>query len=184
MIVWNQTIRIFHFLLIISIVSAFLTEDFEKIHEVIGFFVLFLILFRLFYGIFTKNRFAKLSEFFHSPKAIFRFSKSVLTFKEERHLGHNPLAGIVMFSIFTLLFVIIFSGSLGFAMKEEEGIMTLFVEANFQIGKTLLYIHHISTNLLLALIGLHLTGVLVSSILTKENLAKSIFFDGKKRDEK
>jgi cytochrome b len=182
MVVWNKTIRTFHSLLILSILVAFLTEDFEVVHEVVGFFILLLILFRLTYGIFTKNRFAKISEFFHSPKNIFSFIKSVLTFKEKRYLGHNPLGGFVMFLMLILIVVIIFSGSLGFAMKEEEGIMALFVGANFQIGKALLDIHHISTNFLLVLIAFHLIGVAVSSILTRENLAKSIFFDGKKRE--
>lgn len=180
-IVWTRPIRIFHLSLVILVISLFLTEDFELIHEIAGFGVLFLILFRIIYGLNTENEHEQLSGFFHSPKDIISFFMSVITFKEKRYLGHNPLAGIVMIALIIFMLVSVFTGSVGFAMKEEEGFLSFIIDSNFELGKTLLNIHQGASNIILTLIGFHLMGVLVSSILTKENLAKTIFKDGKKR---
>jgi cytochrome b len=184
MLIWNKFIRFFHLFLVLGILIAYLSEDFETLHEIVGYFVLIILVVRINYGFITKDKFAKLSGFFHSPKKIFSFIKSVLTFKEERYLGHNPLAGLVMFSIFLTIFVSVFSGIFGFAMKEEEGFASGFITPNFEFGEKLLELHEVSTDILLILIILHLIGVIISSILTKENLAKSIFIHGKKRKEK
>jgi cytochrome b len=179
--VWSRTIRLFHIFFVISITVLFFSEDFEELHEIVGYIALFLVLFRFWHGFSTKNQYAKNSEFFHSPKKIFSFLKSVMIFKEERYLGHNPMAGLVMFLILITTIISAISGAVGFAMKEEEGFAVALIEPNFELGKEILAVHTYSTDFLLVLIGLHLMGVLVSSVMTKENLAKSIFIDGKKR---
>jgi len=179
--VWSSPIRSFHILLILSILTLFLTEDFKKIHEITGLFVLFLIIFRITYGIITKNRYEKISTFFYGLSDIYKFIISILKQKEIRYLGHNPLAGIVMILMFLILIMMTISGVIGFAMKEEEGFFAFLITNNFELGKEILHIHHFLSNLLLALIGFHLIGVAVSSFLTKENLAKSIFITGLKR---
>jgi cytochrome b len=180
--VWSKNIRLFHSILIVLIVSAFITEDFEEVHEVIGYSIFLLLLYRLFYGVATTNKYEKISGFFHSPKAIMSFIKSIVKLEEERHLGHNPVAGIVMFLMIVIILVISLTGAFGFAMKDGEGILSLLISSNFQLGELLLDIHEVLTKIVLLFIGLHLSGVVVSSILTKENLLRSIFKDGKKRD--
>jgi cytochrome b len=181
--VWSWKIRLFHLLLVVSVATAFLTEDFEKIHEIVGYTTFLLVLWRVFYGFYTEDRYAKISQFFHKPSKIVSFFKSVLARKEERYLGHNPLAGAVMFTILITLLLSAISGASGFAMKEEEGFLSLWIGADFQLGELLLELHEISSNFILLLIAIHLSGVVVSSLLTRENLAKSIFTDGKKREE-
>jgi len=180
--VWTLPIRIFHFLLVISVITLFLTDDFKRIHEIAGFSVLFLIIFRLIYGLTTKNKYEKLSGFFHPIYDNFSFLISVFQMKEKRYLGHNPVASIVMILIFIISIMLVFSGAVGFAMKEEEGVFSFFILHNFELGKNILHLHHILSNILLTLVGFHLIGVLVSSFLTKENLAKTIFKNGLKRN--
>ncbi len=182
--VWSKPIRIFHSLLIMLIITAFLTEDFKKIHEVVGYMILSLIIFRIIYGLITKNIYEKLSSFFFSPKEILLFIKSVLQLNEKRYLGHNPLAGLVMIGIILTIIGMAISGGVGFAMKEEEGFLAMLVTPNFELGKTLLNLHELLSHILLILIGSHLMGVLVSSILTKENYLRAIFRDGKKKEER
>jgi cytochrome b len=179
--VWSLKTRVFHTLIVFSVFVAFLTEDFEKIHQIAGYTILFLLIFRIYYSFRNGNKFEKLSQFFHSPKAISSFLFSVLKLKEERYLGHNPLAGIVMFSILIVLLLSFVSGSLGWALKDGEGLLSLFISIDFKVGEELLNIHENLTDLLLILVGFHLIGVVVSSILTGENLARVIFKDGLKR---
>jgi cytochrome b len=170
-------------LLFISVTTAFLTEDFELLHEITGYLAIFLVIIRLIYGIFTKNRYAKLSEFFHSSDEVFNFIISIFKFKEKRYLGHNPLAGLTMFFMLFMILASGISGILGYSMKEEEGFASQFITANFELGEKMLHMHEVTSNVLLFLIIFHLIGVLVSSILTSENLAKIIFFTGKKRED-
>ena len=181
--VWSKKVRIFHSLLILSIVVAFVLEDKKEIHEIAGYTALLLVLFRIFYGFVTKNRYEKLSSLFFPPSEIWAFVKSVMKLAEKRYLGHNPLAGLVMFAMLVTIATMAITGGVGYAMKEEEGILALFVTPNFELGKEVLDIHEILSKILLGLIGMHLMGVVVSSILTKENYIRAIFGDGKKKEE-
>ncbi len=182
--VWSKKVRIFHSLLILSIVVAFVLEDKKEIHEIAGYTALLLVLFRIFYGLIAKNRYERLSSLFFPPSEIWAFVKSVMKFAEKRYLGHNPLAGLVMFAMLVTIATMAITGGVGYAMKEEEGILVLFVTPNFELGKEILGIHKILSQILLGLIGMHLMGVIVSSIQTKENYIRAIFGDGKKKEEK
>ncbi len=71
--VWNLPTRISHSLLIFFVIVAFLTEDFERIHESAGFIILAIVMFRISYGLKTKNEYEKLSSYFYSPSKIIRF---------------------------------------------------------------------------------------------------------------
>jgi cytochrome b len=182
-LVWSSKSRFFHSMLVVSVILAFLTEEFTMAHQFIGYTIFLLLIFRLYYGFTSINRFERLSELFHSPKDIFTFLLSVLKFKEKRYIGHNPMAGLVMFLMLITLFSLTVTGGVGLALKESEGLLSLFLSSNFKIGDIILEIHEGLTKLLLILLFFHLSGVVVSSILTKENLAKSIFVDGLKRRE-
>ncbi len=179
--IWSLPTRISHSLLVFFVAVAFLTEDFELIHEFAGFVILAVVIFRLYYGFTSKNSYEKISSFFYAPNKIFSFIKSVLIFKEEKYLGHNPLAGIVMLLIFLILILMAISGSVGYAMKEGEGVLSFLINMNSKLGDSLLDLHDILSKFLLVLIGFHLIGAIVSSILTRENLIKSIFINGLKK---
>lgn len=182
--IWSTPIRIFHSLLLISVVTAFLSEDFEELHEIVGYTIFILVVLRLIYGFISNNKYERLSHFFYSPKEMVEFAKSVLSLNEKRYLGHNPLAGVVMFTILITLIASAITGAFGFAMKEEEGFLSAFIEVNFKLGELLLNIHELLSDLLIVLVVFHLIGVAVSTILTGENYIRAIFKDGMKKDTK
>jgi cytochrome b len=86
-----------------------------------------------------------------------------------------------MISIFAILILMVISGSIGFAMKEGEGLLSEYIAMNSKLGDNILDLHEILSKILLILVGFHLIGAIFSSILTRENLIKSIFIDGLKK---
>ncbi len=66
-------------------------------------------------------------------------------------------------------------------MKEGEGLLSEYIAMNSKLGDNILDLHEILSKILLILVGFHLIGAIFSSILTRENLIKSIFIDGLKK---
>ena len=179
---WSKNIVAFHSLLIATVTALYLTsEDFMLAHEILGYFIALLLIYRIFYSFKTTNVHEKLSSWFHHPKELIYFFKNFFTHKEDER--HNPASSLMMLVLITLLLSHIITGSFGFAYKEEEGLLSYVIELDFSIGKILLDVHEILSNILLICIAMHIMGSIVSSIISKQNLIKSIFTFTKKYEK-
>jgi cytochrome b len=157
-LVWDIPTRIFHWILVLSFSGAFLTGDSERwrdIHVLFGYTVLGLIAFRLIWG-FIGSRYVRFAEFVCHPAIVTHYFFRLLKGDAEHPIGHNPLGAV---AILLLLLLGITSGISGWAIYEEIG------------GDDWLeQLHEYSSNVMLAMVLVHITGVLVSSYLQKENL--------------
>lgn len=176
--VWDLLIRIFHWSLAISFVVAFVTEDdFLYLHSFAGYCILGLLAFRLCWGV-IGTRHARFSDFVTGPAAIKRYLKSLLTRHPEPHLGHNPAGGAVIVIMLALLALTAFTGMATLATEGLGPLADTFV-AGFS-EDWLEEIHEQLANLMLLLVIVHLGGVLVSSLLHRENLVRAMI-NGRKR---
>jgi cytochrome b len=160
-LVWDLPTRWFHWLLALSFAGAWLTGDSElyrDIHLMLGYTLLGLIAFRLLWG-FVGTRYARFADFAYSPAAVVRYAKSLLSRQPEHYLGHNP-AGAV--AIFLLLALGIASGVSGWLAYNEIG------------GEWLEEGHELFSNLMLAVVGVHIAGVIMSSWFHRENLTRAM----------
>jgi cytochrome b len=160
-LVWDLPTRWFHWLLALSFAGAWLTGDSERyrdIHVMLGYTLLGLIAFRLVWG-FVGTRYARFADFAYSPGSVVHYVKSLVARKPEHYLGHNP-AGAV--AIFLLLALGIASGVSGWLTYNEIG------------GEWLEEAHELFANVMLAVVGVHIVGVIVSSWLHRENLARAM----------
>jgi len=160
-LVWDIPTRLFHWLLAGSFAGAYLTSESERlaaIHVGCGYALLGLIGFRLIYGL-VGSRYARFSEFVRGPRAVINYLKSLLSGHPQRFVGHNP-AGAV--AIVLLLVLGLATGASGFAMYNELG------------GEWLEDVHEACANAMLAVVILHVLGVIASSVLHKENLARAM----------
>lgn len=160
-LVWDIPTRLFHWLLAGSFAGAWLTSESERlaaIHVGCGYALLGLIGFRLIYGL-VGSRYARFSEFVRGPGAVIDYLKSLLSGQPQRFVGHNP-AGAV--AIVLLLVLGLATGASGFAMYNELG------------GEWLEDVHEACANAMLAVVILHVLGVIASSVLHKENLARAM----------
>lgn len=160
-LVWDVPTRVFHWLLVLSFCGAFLTAESERyrdIHVVLGYTLLGLLAFRLLWGFFG-TRYAQFRSFLFKPGEIVAYALSLLKGKPEHYIGHNPLGSV---SIFLLLALGITSGVAGVMLFQDVG------------GEALEELHEVASNAMLAIVAIHILGVVVSSVLHRENLARAM----------
>jgi cytochrome b len=164
--VWNVVIRLFHWSLVAAFFISYFGNDSFFIHNNAGYVVLALVVLRIPWGIFgpRNDRFA---EFVRGPTSVRRYLAGLLLGRPERYLGHNPAGAVMIVLLLVTLFVVTISGVL---MTTDRYWGNAFVED----------VHYYSSDVVLVLIGLHVLGVLVSSILHKENLLLAMI-TGRKR---
>jgi cytochrome b len=168
-LVWDIPTRVFHWLLAGSFIGAFVTaesEMFRDVHVALGYLLLALIGFRIFWGI-VGTRYARFSAFAFGPSKVLAYLKSLLTGSPQHYLGHNPAGSWV---IYALLLLGVLAGATGYATYNEIG------------GEWFEELHEAFANSMLVLVGVHVAGVVVSSLLHRENLVKSMI-NGYKQGE-
>lgn len=166
-LVWDVPTRVFHWLLAASFVGVFVTGDSEKwrdVHVALGYIMLALIAFRFIWG-FVGTRYARFSSFAFGPARVVAYLKSLLSGSPEHYVGHNPAGSWVIYGLLSLGLL---SGATGYAVYSEIG------------GEWLEELHELAANGMLALVAVHVGGVLVSSLLHRENLARSMVSGYKK----
>ena len=167
MTVWDLPLRLFHWLLVLAIVLAYVTAtiggSWLEWHEVIGVFVLSLIVFRLVWG-FVGSTTSRFSQFFPTPARLRQFFFSTWT-----GVGHSPLGAI---SVLALLLMIIFHAVLGlFAMNEDADFQGPFYALiSSTLSEKISVWHGVSFNALLFLIVLHVCAIFYYLFIKKRNL--------------
>jgi cytochrome b len=160
-LVWDLPVRVFHWLLVISFAGSWLTAESEAqqmLHYAFGYSACALVVFRIFWGI-VGTRYARFSEFIKGPTATFQHIKSILKFKDNPELGHNPAGAIAMLLLMVLILLIGLTGYWG--IKDFFG--DLMSEA-----------HEVLANLALVVIAVHVLAAILMSYLQRENLVKSM----------
>lgn len=160
-LVWDIPTRVFHWLLAVSFAGAFLTADSERyrdIHVVLGYTLLGLIAFRLLWG-FAGSRYARFRSFLFKPAEIAAYVVALAKGKPAHYAGHNPAGSM---AVFALLALGIASSVTGVVVFQDVG------------GDALEELHEVVSYAMLAVVGLHVLGVLASSLLHRENLVRAM----------
>lgn len=165
--VWDLPTRIFHWSLVASFAIAFLTAESEKlrdIHVAAGYTLAGLIVFRLLWG-FVGGGYSRFAEFLPTPGKVINYLKSLIEGRPQHYVGHNP-AGAV--AIFLLLGFGIAAAASGWATYEDIG------------GHFMEELHEGASNGMMAIVVIHIVGVIVSSWLHHENLVAAMITGWKK----
>ena len=161
-LVWDAPTRVFHWLQALSFVAAYLTADSERLrnyHVALGYILLGLLVFRLLWG-FIGTHYARFRSFLFNPKEIVIYLLALIKGKPQHYLGHNPAGSVSVWILLGLgIFICV------------TGVMALQDNASDVVGD----LHGVATYIMLGVIVLHLIGVLISSILHRENLLRSMF---------
>lgn len=166
-LVWDLPTRIFHWMLAMSFAVAFLTGESERwrdFHVLLGYTVLGLIAFRLVWG-FVGTRYVRFAGLVRCVPYVVRYLAQLLKGHAWHYVGHNP-AGVVAIAVLLLLGIA--SGVSGWAVYEEIG------------GDWLEELHKFTSNTMLAVVFVHIAGVLVASYQHGENLIVAMI-TGRKR---
>lgn len=180
--VWDLPTRLFHWTLVTAFILAWLTSEGDAwlaLHVFAGTTMLGLILFRLLWGL-VGSRHARFHDFVRPPHEVIAYLQGVRHGNAPRHLGHNPAGGYGILALLGLSLLTILLGYLTLGTEEGHGPFAGWFSRNS--GKILEELHEGAALLLLAMVGVHLTGVVVESLLHRENLATAMIH-GFKRSE-
>jgi cytochrome b len=160
-LIWDVPTRVFHWLLVGSFAGAYYTADSERyrdIHVMLGYILLGLIVFRISWGFFG-TRYARFSSFMFKPSEVVAYLISLVKRKPADYLGHNPAGSV---AIWLLLLFGITSGVTGVMALKDIG------------GDLVVAWHDLVSEGMLAIVAVHVLGVLVSSVMHRENLVRSM----------
>jgi cytochrome b len=152
-------------------------EQFLSLHAALGIFIGLLVVFRIIQG-FIGPRYARFSDFPVSPSSIKMFITNMKQSKS-MHPGHNPLASIIMLSIFVMAFLSAISGMLIFA-SGDTGIFGFRLNPGSD-AEIFEEFHDVVVHLFLILVGVHLTGILFDTLFHPGNGTILSIFTGYKR---
>jgi len=165
--VWDRFVRIAHWSLVLTVAAAWVTQEGAgRVHEWLGYAVLAIAAARILWGV-AGSRYARFGQFVRGPAHTLHYAGSVAARTERRYVGHNPLGG---YSIVLLLALILLVCGTGWLYTTDTYWGVEWVEE----------LHEGLSNALLALVALHVTGVVYSSARHRENLVASMVH-GRKR---
>ncbi|MCP4411219.1 MAG: cytochrome b [Gammaproteobacteria bacterium] len=175
--VWDPFVRIFHWSLVFFFLLAYLTkDDWMIVHSYAGYTVALLVSFRLFWGV-IGTRYSRFNNFLTSIKNVKVYLKQIFSGNAKHYLGHNPAGGLMIVILLICLILTTVSGMSLFATEGHGPFATTFL--SHWSEDILEEIHEFFANFTVFMIVIHVSGVLVSSLLHKENLIKSMI-TGKK----
>lgn len=160
-LVWDLQTRVFHWLMVFSFAGAYATGESEKLRDVhvwLGYLMLGLIAFRVIWG-FVGNEYARFGSFSYGPGAVKDYLKSILAMRPQHFLGHNPAGS---WAIWLLLALGLLTGVTGYALYQDVG------------GDPMEEFHEFAANFMLTVVAVSVAGVVLSSVMHKENLARAM----------
>jgi len=173
-LIWDFPTRLFHWALASSFAVAWLTAESDPwlaVHVFCGYLMLGLVAFRVVWG-FAGSHFSRFASFGFSPKGAFAYLKEVLAGRAARFVGHNPTGSLAIYLLLALVLAIGASGILTLGAEERHGLAAGWF--NFAQSHLFRQVHELAANLMLLMVGVHITGVVMESFVHKENLARAM----------
>lgn len=164
--VWDPLVRLFHWSLAACVLGAFLVEEGDRAHQLLGYTALGLVAFRLLWGV-VGSRHARFTDWVRGPRAVAAYLRERRAGTSRRRLGHNPAAAVM---ILLLLAGVSAVGMTGWMQTWDA----------FWGVEWLEELHEALAYGLLAFIGVHVLAALVESVHYRENLIAAMFH-GRKR---
>ena len=165
--VWDPLVRVAHWGVAAGVAGAWWSLDRAGgWHEKIGYAVAALVGLRLVWG-FIGSRHARFSDFVKGWRTTAAYARRLLAGAEERYIGHNPLGGWMALALWAAVAATCFTGWL-YTTDEFFGLAWL--------EQT----HQALAWTVVALVPLHVAGVVFTSLRHRENLLRAML-TGRKR---
>lgn len=170
-LIWDLPTRLFHWMLaggfFAAAFFALVLDDDSLLfpyHAIVGLSISLMILMRVLWG-FVGSRYARFSSFAFGPRAVIEYISGVLGGGGIDHVGHNPGSAWAIFAMLSLVLGLAITGLL--MGQGNEGIKE---------------IHEFIAYAMVAVVVLHILGVLVHTLRHRENIAASMIHGHKNVD--
>ena len=161
-LVWDWPTRVFHWLMVLCFAGAWLTSESERlqlVHITLGYTMAGLVAFRVVWGL-MGTRYARFASFVRGPAAAMSYVKGVIAREPQHHVGHNPAGAYAVLGLLALGAGVTLTGWLN-----DSGDAPHWLEE----------VHELLATGMLALVAVHVLGVVVGSLAHRENLVRAMF---------
>jgi cytochrome b len=183
---WDVPTRVFHWSLVTAVLFAYFTSAGRPhgltyaLHVGSGYAVALLLVFRFIWG-FIGSETARFEAFVRAWGAVKAHLQSLLRLSPLRSFGHNPTGGWVIILMLANLLLIVVTGLMVQGKPGGSGPLTWVLPTSLiaPVGA----VHQLLGNAILFIAGFHIAGVLVESLLMRENLVRAMI-TGRSHDER
>lgn len=171
-LVWDLPTRVFHWLLVSATTVAFVTgyilpQWWLGAHRWAGYAIVGLLVFRFVWAAFGSE-YSRLGSFAYTPAEALEHLRGVLLLGPRHYFGHNPAGSVMIFALAFVLCGLVVTGLLVEAGEEKIG--PLAGITTYAVGHTVKTLHKVLVWILGGMVVGHVAGVIVESLLTRENL--------------
>ncbi len=168
--VWDLPTRLVHWMLALLVAASWFTGTYGALdwHRRSGYAIFGLVVFRFYWG-FAGSSTARFSRFLRGPRAVLRYSRSLLQRSGSAMVGHNPIGG---WSAVLMLLLLSLQIGLGLFAVDVDGIESgpLSDLVSFEKGRNMAEWHGKIMDALLVVIAVHIAAVLYYGLYKRENL--------------
>jgi cytochrome b len=203
-LVWDPFVRVFHWTLVAGFFTAYFTEDdLLTVHVWAGYLVGGLVVARILWG-FVGPRHARFIDFIYPPATVLRYTIDLVGKRARRHIGHSPAGGAMVIALLAVLAATVWTGLETYAVENNAGPLAAGA-TSIQLSTVVIpkaraddasddgpgkrrgnrfweEAHEILANIALVLVILHVGGIILASVVHRENLVRAMV-TGKKRRE-
>ncbi len=170
-LVWDLPTRLFHWafaggFIAAAVIALGLGDDSPifPYHSIIGLTIALLIVLRIFWGL-IGSRYARFGSFLFAPSEVLAYTRGVLSRRGPKHTGHNPGSSYAIFAMLAIMTGLAITGIM--MARGNESVEEL---------------HEILAYSMLAVVGVHIMGVIVHTVQHRENITASMIH-GRKNTE-
>jgi cytochrome b len=169
--VWDVAVRLFHWAIVVLILFAWGTQEFDHMdwHVWTGYTILTLLLFRVLWG-FLGSDTARFSRFIRNPVHAFAHLRRIGRREADREIGHNAAGGWMVLLMLLLIGVQAGTGLFANDDGSTEGPLMHFVgkEQSDFLSK----IHAFNFDLIEIAIVVHVLAILVYAVVKRQDLVR------------
>ena len=173
--VWDLPTRIFHWAVAALVLAQWCSAEWNLLsmdwHFRLGYALLALVLFRIAWG-FVGSESARFSRFLAGPTQVADYAPSLARRAPSAQPGHNPLGG---WAVVAMLLVLLAQSVTGLFSTDDISLYgPLSERVSAELADEMTSIHKSLTDVLVILIGLHLTAVAWYSAWKRDGLVAAM----------
>lgn len=195
-LVWDLPLRVFHWVLALSLVASWYTAEmsskgeflefrgqqygYAEVHFWLGYWALGLVLFRVLWGL-VGPRHARFSSFFPTPRRFFAYAGKFFRRDSPPAVGHNPMGAAV---VLLMLLMVGAQAVTGLFLADNTDIF--YAPYHGAVGEDmagkLMSFHHLNFEVLQWVVVLHVAAILFYYFYKRQNLVGPMFTGRKPGD--
>jgi cytochrome b len=183
-LIWDLPLRIFHWLLVISIFGSWYTSNQDNglidYHLTLGYFTLGLVVFRLVWG-FVGTTHSRFSQFIPSLGRLIAYAKSFRSPSSPSHPGHNPMGSLMVVFMLTIILLQAISG-----LFMNDDIFTsgpYYGTLDENMESIAVFIHRNGFNVIIGAVVLHIAAIIFYQVFKGQSLVPPMLTGKKSSDD-